>query len=257
MTLNPADTRPLYQQVASLVRAQIQSGELAPGAKVPTEAELSGRYAASRNTIRLALDVLRNEGLIVSQQGRGSFVRTEPPMRYYASLTGSRSKRLETRRRTDTFTQQVESQGKKARQVSTVTVVTATAEIASHLGLREQEAVAVRRRIMYADDQPLQLGDSYYPLDIVQDSEIMNDADIKRGTDQVLEELGHVPTRYEDEITWRMPSSDEATKLHLGPGIPVGRLLRTSFDQHDRPIEVYDVILPGDRHVLLYEVDAQ
>ncbi|MEU3454901.1 methyltransferase domain-containing protein [Micromonospora sp. NPDC006766] len=46
-------------------------------------------------------------------------------------------------------------------------------------------------------------------------------------------------------------------KLYLGPATPVGRLVRTSFDQENRPIEVYQVILPGDRHVLLYEVDAE
>ncbi len=178
-------------------------------------------------------------------------------MRYYASLTGSRRKRLEADRRRDTFSQQIEAQGKTPRQVSTVEVVPASDEIASHLQLRPGDPVGVRRRVMYADDQPLQLGDSYYPLNIVRDSKIMNPADIVEGTDQVLEDLGHIPTRYEDEITWRMPSADEATKLHLGPATPVGRLLRTSFDQEDRPIEVYQVILPGDRHVLLYEVDAE
>lgn len=254
MSFNPADTRPHYQQLASLLRAQIQSGELPPEARVPTESQLSTRYATSRNTVRQALDVLRNEGLVMSHQGRGTFVRAEPPMRYYASLTGSRNRRLASRR--DTFSQQVEAQGKRARQVSTVEVVPALTEIAAHLKLKEGEPVAVRRRVMYADDEPLQLGDSYYPLDIVQGSEIMNEADVVRGTDQVLEELGHIPTRYEDEITWRMPSAEEATKLHLSAGTPVGRLLRTSLDQHDRAIEVYEVILPGDRHVLLYEVDA-
>lgn len=255
MSFNPADTRPLYQQLASLLRAQIESGELAPGARVPTEGQLSAQHDTSRNTVRQALDVLRNEGLIVSQQGKGSFVRAEPPMRYYASLTGSRRMRLASRR--DTFSQQIEAQGKRARQVSTVEVVPATTEIASHLALEANQPVAVRRRVMYADEEPLQLGDSYYPLDIVQGSEIMDEADVKRGTDQVLEELGHTPTRYEDEITWRMPTVEEATKLRLGAGIPVGRLLRTSIDQAERPVEVYQVILPGDRHVLLYEVDAE
>jgi GntR family transcriptional regulator len=257
MSFNPADSRPLYQQLASLLRGHIRSGELPPGGKMPTEGELSERFSTSRNTVRLALDVLRNEGLVVSQQGRGSFVRTEPPMRYYASLTGSRSRRLEAQRRRDTFTQQIEAQGKRARQVSTVEVIPATMEIARHLSLDSNEAVAVRRRVMYADDQPLQLGDSYYPLDIVQDSKIMNEADITEGTDQVLEDLGHTPSWYEDEITWRMPTVEEATKLHLSPGIPIGRLVRTTLDQNDRPIEVYEVILPSDRHVLLYEVDAR
>jgi GntR family transcriptional regulator len=196
------------------------------------------------------------KGLIVSQQGRGSFVRTEPRMKYYASLTGSRRKRLEADRRSDTFTQQVQAQGKTPKQVSTVEVMLAVQDIASRLGLEPGEDVGVRRRVMYADNEPIQLGDSYYPLDIVQGSKIMDEADVIEGTDQVLEDLGHTPTRYADEISWRMPTSDEATKLHLGPGVPIARVLRTSFDQNDRAIEVYAVVLPGDRHVLLYEVDA-
>ena len=177
-------------------------------------------------------------------------------MRYYASLAGSRSRRLAANRQRDTFGEQIELQGKKAKQVSSVEIVSASPEIAAHLGLEDGEHVAVRRRIQYADGEPLQLGDSYYPLPIVQDSKIMDAADVIEGTDQVLEDLGYTPTRYQDEITWRMPTADEAIRLHLGPATPVGRLLRTTLDQDDRPIEVYEVILPGDRHVLLYEVEA-
>ncbi len=257
MTLNPADLRPLYQQLASLVRDQIQSGQLVPGAQVPTEAELAARYQTSRNTVRLALNALRNEGLVTSKRGRGSFIRAEPRMKYYASLTGSRTKCLEADRRRDTFSQQIEAQGKTAHQVSTVEVLPAHAEIAAHLGLEAGQPAAVRRRIMYADSEPLQLGDSFYPLEIVRGTKIMQPADVVEGTDQVLDDLGHTPTRYEDEITWRMPTIEEATMLHLAPGIPIGRLQRTTFDQHDRPIEVYVVILPGDRHVLLYDVSAE
>lgn len=256
MTLNPADTRPLYQQLAALLRAQINDGELAPGDRVPTEAELSERYDTSRNTVRLALNALRNEGLLISHQGRGTFVRSAPPVLYFASLAGSRSKRLAANRQRDTFGQQIEEQGKTPRQDSTVEVISADANLAARLDLQEGDGIAVRRRIQYADGEPLQLGDSYYPLAVVQGSKIMDPADVVEGTDQVLEDLGYTPTRYKDEITWRMPTSEEATKLHLGPATPVGRLLRTTLDQEDRPIEVYEVILPSDRHVLLYEVDA-
>lgn len=257
MIFNPADPRPLYHQLAALLREQIRSGELAPGAQIPTESELAEQHSTSRNTVRLALNLLRTEGLLISQRGLGSFVRPVPPMKYYASLTGSRRKRLEADRRRDTFAQQIEAQGKTPRQVSTTEVVPGTEEITAHLALQPGESVGVRRRVMYANEEPLQLGDSYYPLDIVGGSKIMDPADVVEGTDQVLEDLGHIPTRYEDEITWRMPSAEESSKLHLTPGVPVGRLLRTSFDQHDRPIEVYVVILPGDRHVLLYDVSAE
>jgi len=257
MSLNPADPRPLYHQLAALLREQIARDELPAGGRMPTEAELAETHQASRNTVRLALGLLRAEGLVTSQQGSGSFVRTPPAMKYYASSTGSRRERLAADRRYDTFTQQIERQGKIAHQVSTVNVVPASEEIAAALSLPPNEPVAVRSRVMYADAEPLQLGDSYYPLDIVADSKIMDPADVVEGTDQVLDDLGHAPVRYEDEITWRMPTTDEATKLYLRPGVPIGRLVRTSFNHADRPVEVYVVILPGDRHVLLYELSAE
>ena len=107
----------MYQQLAAELRDQIKSGGLKQGDRIPTEAELAERWEVSRNTIRLAIDVLRNEGLITSSQGRGNFVRAEPRMKYLASLTGSRRKRLETGRTADTFAQQVTAQGKTPRQV--------------------------------------------------------------------------------------------------------------------------------------------
>ena len=76
--------------------------------------------------------------------------------------------------------------------------------------------------IMYADSEPLQLGDSFYPLEIVGGTKMMRPADIMEGTDQVLEDLGHTPTRYEDEITWRMPTAEEATKASPRSGRPGG-----------------------------------
>ena len=101
------------------------------------------------------------------------------------------------------------------------------------------------------DGEPLQLGDCYYSSTIVQNLKIMNPADIKEGTGQILEVLGYIPTRYEDEITWHMPTPDETEKLAIAAGTPVGRLLRTTFNQNEHPIEVYILILPADRHVLL------
>lgn len=257
MSLNPADTRPLYQQLAALLREQVYRGDLAPGAQVPTEAELAEQYAASRNTVRLALNLLRNEGLLTSHRGLGTFVRSAPPMKYHASLTGSRRKRLEAERQRDTFAQQVEAHGKTPRQVSTVDTVAADEEMSGRLAVDQGQPLAVRRRVMYADAEPVQLGDSYYPLDIVEGSPIVSEADVVEGTDQVLEDLGHTPTAYHDEITWRMPTAAEAHTLHIAPGVPIGRVVRVTYDQHGRAVEAYVVILPGDRHVLLYDVDAE
>lgn len=257
MSLNPADPRPLYQQLAGRLRDQIESGELAPGSRVPTEAELAERHKVSRNAVRQALGLLRSEGLISSRQGKGSFVRAGEPIKYYASLSGSRQRRLAANRQIDTFGQQIEAQGKVPKQVSITEVIPADKEIAIHLALSPGDEVGVRRRTQYADDQPIQLGNSYYPHSIVKNSKIMNPVDIIEGTDQVLEDLGYTAVNYEDEITWRMPTSEESAALYMEPGIPIGRLLRTSYDGEDRPIEVYEVIMPGNLHQLLYQVSAE
>ena len=244
-----------FRQIAADLREAITSGEYRIGHQLPSGSVLMNRYGVARQTVQNAIDLLRSEGLVVGRQGAGWFV-AEPRMKYWASQTGSRRKRLEADRRYDTFTQQVEAQGKRARQDSTVDQIPATEEIATHLRVQPGQPVAVRRRVMFADDEPIQLGDSYYPLNIVIYSKIMDPADIVEGTDQVLEDLGHTPTRYQDEITCRMPTEEEAAALRLFTGTPVHRLLRTTYDQHDKPVEVYVAILPGDRHVLLYDVSA-
>jgi GntR family transcriptional regulator len=252
----PEPDLPLFRRIAADLRDAIRRGEYLPGHQLPSGTALAAQYQVATQTVWNAINLLRAEGLVVGLQGAGVFV-AKPRMKYYASLTGSRAKRLQADRRRDTFAQQIEAQGKTARQISTVEELPADGEIADHLRIQVGTPVAVRRRIMYADDEPLQLGDSYYPLGIVRDSKIMNPADIPEGTDQVLEDLGHIPTRYEDEITWRMPTPDETDTLAIAAGTPIGRLLRTTFDQDERPIEVYIVILPADRHILLYDISAQ
>ncbi len=74
--LDPDDARPPYQQLADALRTGIQSGDLAPGEQLPTLQALASEYGVSIGTVKSALGVLRDVGLIVSRQGKGSFVRT-------------------------------------------------------------------------------------------------------------------------------------------------------------------------------------
>jgi GntR family transcriptional regulator len=65
----------LYSQVADRLRAQILRGQLAPGERLGTETELTAELGISRVTLRKAISVLREEGLVVSRQGVGTFVQ--------------------------------------------------------------------------------------------------------------------------------------------------------------------------------------
>src|SRR5215471_21612199 len=75
MSLDPDDPRPPYQQVANALRAAILTRKLAPGEKLPSGNELAQRYGVARMTIQQAMRILRDEGLIVSRQGSGVYVR--------------------------------------------------------------------------------------------------------------------------------------------------------------------------------------
>jgi DNA-binding transcriptional regulator YhcF (GntR family) len=82
VTLDPDDPRPPYVQVAQALRAAILTRIFLPGDKLPSRTELAKKYAVAPMTVQNALRELRDEGLIVSRQGSGVFVRerTERPV---------------------------------------------------------------------------------------------------------------------------------------------------------------------------------
>jgi DNA-binding GntR family transcriptional regulator len=65
---------PPYRQLAGIIRGQIQAGELAPGSQLPSALTLAATYQVSAPTVKKALGVLKNEGLVVGVAGYGTFV---------------------------------------------------------------------------------------------------------------------------------------------------------------------------------------
>jgi DNA-binding transcriptional regulator YhcF (GntR family) len=82
VSIDPDDPRPPYVQIANSLRAAVRSRTLAPGEKLPSGTELAKHYGVARMTVQQAIRVLREEGLLVSRQGSGVFVRerTERPI---------------------------------------------------------------------------------------------------------------------------------------------------------------------------------
>lgn len=74
MTIDYRADRPVYKQLADLIRTQIEQGELIPGQSMPREHNYVKQYGISRDSVRRAMAILRQEGLIVTQR-RGSHVR--------------------------------------------------------------------------------------------------------------------------------------------------------------------------------------
>ncbi|MEU3457099.1 winged helix-turn-helix domain-containing protein [Micromonospora sp. NPDC006766] len=66
---------PIYTRIVADIKGLIASGELKPGDKLPSVAELRAQYDASNTAIRNAMLVLRSEGLVQGHQGKGVYVR--------------------------------------------------------------------------------------------------------------------------------------------------------------------------------------
>jgi len=223
---------PVYQQIADALREAIRSGELAGGQPLPSETELIRRYSVSRNSVRTAVGLLRIEGLVVTEQGRGSFVRARRPLR----RLGSPGRRAQ--------------QGGDADQrLLAVEVIQPPDEVAKRLGLGSAELTLVRRLLLVHGGEPAQLVDRYFPLRVARLASVEQ---AERMADAALVE----PRRMVEELTLRMPEVEEAARLGMRGGVPVARVLRTCYDASGRALEVTDFVLVGDRHILVYEVSA-
>ena len=73
-TVDPESATPVYVQVADILRARIESGQLLPDRPVPSESQLQQEFGVARGTARKAIGLLREQGFVVTVQGRGSYV---------------------------------------------------------------------------------------------------------------------------------------------------------------------------------------
>ncbi|GAA4230759.1 GntR family transcriptional regulator [Streptosporangium album] len=70
--------RPAYLQIVDELHGQIRAGTLTPGTALPSIAQLCERFDVSASVVKAAISVLRTEGLVIGQQGKGVFVRDTP-----------------------------------------------------------------------------------------------------------------------------------------------------------------------------------
>jgi GntR family transcriptional regulator len=240
---------PLYRKVAAELRSEIAKGGLRPGDQLPSEPELEVRFGVSRNTVRLALAALANEGLVEPRQGRGTYVREWVSFTVPAPAPGipSQSER-------DEFVSSAEAEHRDPDQRNfRVEVRTASPEVAARLEIDEGSRVVVRSMERLLDSRTWSLQESYYPMAIAEGTPLMFPEDIPHGTVRELARHGHEQVGYRDEIVCRMPSQREAAILGAGPGIPVLEVFRTAYSV-ERPIRLTITVYTGDSTQLAYEI---
>ncbi len=246
---------PLYRQIAEKLQRLIESGALAPGAKLPTEPELRKLYQASRNTVREAVRWLANRGLVQTRLGQGTYV-VEQTRPFITTLSANPDTGLGGGEG-EAYSAEVRAQGRDPfAPPPRVESGRASGLIATELQVPGGSPIVSRRQHRYIDGAPFSLQTSYYPMALVAAGadRLMEPASIEPGAVHYLREvLGFRQARYTDRITVRAPRPEEAGFFRLPDTgrVSVFETFRTAFDGEGMPFRLTATVFPADRNQFL------
>lgn len=241
-----------FAQIADLLRDRIEKGTYAPGSLMPSEPELATELGVSRVTVNRAIALLRAAGHVKVRRGSGTVVRRLPMIRRDAQ-------RRYANREQGTGAGEVEIRSMNLRSRTAYREIGRTKppeEVAAALELKPREDALVRRRILYADDEPTQTADTFFPWAMVKSSSLVNEhTGLDGGSYAVLASLGIGPVRFTEDITVRLATDEEQRLLDVEPTQPVFRIWHVAYAQGDRPVGVTIHVMPGHLWSLHYGWD--
>ncbi len=248
------DPRPLHQRIAADLREEILSGELPPGSALPSTQQLRDRFGVANATIQKALQVLKDEGMVVGRAGANVSVREHrqrtvrpavtivpaPPGRPYPWLTKV-SRPGETR----------------SIELLEVAEVQPPKEVADVFGLPEGGTAVLRSRLLRIDGEPAEIAMSYYPVELARGTAMMENRRIKGGTPRLLKDMGYPPRKSVDLVSARVPTQEQYRRLELPSDLPVLRTFRVVYSDDDRPIEATVMVKASHLYELQYELTGE
>jgi GntR family transcriptional regulator len=246
----------MYQQIAEDLRAQIESGVLAPGAQLPTELELRDQYDSSRNTIRDAIKRLTSQGLVETRPGQGTFVtRLVDP---FVTVLTRDPKAQGGGGEGVTYLSEVNKSHRIPRvTMPKVEIQIPPAEILRRLRVAPGTQVISRHESRYIDDIPWSLQTSFYLMDFVTKgaTQLLMAENIEQGAVRYLADtIGIRQVGYRDWITARVPDVNEQSFFGLAHDATVFEVFRTGFDQTGTPLRVTVTVWPADRNQFIVNV---
>ncbi len=234
------NTTPLYIQIAEGLIQQIESGEFAPGERLPAERELSRMFGVNRMTLRRALMRLELQGLLYRRQGAGTYI-AEPKIERQADELVSFSRGM-TRRGYLPGAKLLRFERKPAE-----------VRIARELGVPVGAEVFYFNRLRFLDQEPVMLEEFWMSVARFPDLESFDL--INRFIFDIVEmEYGLTVTRARQSLEPAVATDYEAEMLNIRVGSPLMLERRLSFDEHDEPIEFGKDLYRGDRFRFITEV---
>lgn len=235
----PRRGQPLWRRIAHTLSAEIGQQGLPPGARLPTEAQLSARFDVNRHTVRRAIDTLVRGGLVRVEQGRGAFVAGDV-LDYEVSAR--------TR-----FSEWIRRQNKEPKgHVLRVREFGCNRAVASGLGIAPGAPVALLERLGLADEMPVALSDHYFPA-----QRLPGIAEALRIAPTITEALARVGVqdylRHSTRVAARMPTAVEAELLQVSRARPLLVCENVNVDRAGAIIEFGIARYPSTRVQVVFE----
>lgn len=212
---------------------RVQDGTYGAGRLLPSESELGAEFAASRVTIRRALETLRDDGLVAARQGFGWFVAAAPLQQSLGQLA--------------TIEAQLSDSGiKPERRILEFAFEKASPQVAEILGA---EHVLRVKRLNLADGEPFALVTVWCRSDLGQH---LSRADVERSP---FNELLDVPLKGATQtIGADAASAENAHLLGILVDSPVLRCTRTTTDIEGRAVLLSEHVFPAHRTEFVVEL---
>ncbi|TLS38767.1 phosphonate metabolism transcriptional regulator PhnF [Pseudalkalibacillus caeni] len=237
--VNKNSPLPIYYQIEEEIKRQIDSGELSPGEMLPSEREFAEKYAISRMTVRQAITNLVNEGLLVRQKGRGTFVQRKKIEQELKGLTS--------------FSEQMRSRGMEpSTKLIEFNVVQASERVARALQVNIGSEVYELKRLRLADQMPMALETAY----LVQENFPYLNKEVAKGSlyEYVENTIGVSIDYATQTVDASIANKFEADALEISEGDPVLVIHRLAYLSNEKPMEFVKTIYRADRYTFSVDV---
>ncbi len=192
----------LYINISNDIRADILAQKYRPGDLLPSEHELMSRYSTSRATIRTSLGTLENEGLIYSLHGKGYFV-SKPENNKYTLYFGLNNPQFKVK-------------------FNKIIIAYPDEHIKTMLGIKDNQTVAIIRRIIYNNTMPVACDEKYLPYE--------------KGMPFIEDEIQYAD--FPELVAKKLSPFELRSSLEIGVELPRGEISRLLCVRMDEPLLV-------------------
>ncbi len=222
---------PVYAQLVRILLGQIAAGIFRPGDRLPSESQLCERYGVSPMTLRRVINILADQGVVIAEQGRGTFVK---PLEL-----GTATFNLNT-------LQRLFREGHSTVKLLEARITSADERMAAKLAIEVGDRTVFIRRLIFQSENPMLLHREHVIYDparplVEAEMEVTALRGLFDGGGESDLKWGHLTV----EAT--VLTEEEAVLLHSEAGVPAFRLEHIFYDFDDRPFSWGWFICSGDR----------